>query len=317
MPQLYKDTYKKIYEHNLLSAANLCAIILVILTIAIPFFLGFYTNDFYKKVGTYFEMPDVEFTKEFAIGVVEDTAGVITDKFYTSVPTYADKNYNSLAPPYFSYYTEDQDDDGKVEKFVFDIKVRATTTNVRSVNLALAFQYNINDRLEEKMISLAFFQIDAPNGLGTVEAYGSLVLNQRDPINYSTKEVVEYNSNPLLKVLNASLVNMYSEYRNREEFTEFEGDIVAQTYGSPVWLKFKIELLIPAQQEIKYIPSFLESIKSAWVQYIFILIPFYVLLILYVLRFILSNQIIETHISNNLPTKKDRRWYRKLIPDGL
>lgn len=313
MPQLFKDHYKKIYEHRCLSAANLCAIILVLLTIFVPFFFGIFTNDFYKKVGTYYEMPDVEFTKEFAIEVVEDNSGVITNSFYTTVPTFADNNYNSLAPPYFSFYSEDENDDGKAEKFVFDIRVRATTKNVRSANLALSFQYNIDKRVEEQMISLAFMQIDAPNGLGSVEAYGSLVLNQRDPADYTTTEVVKYNSNPLDKVLNASLIEMYNIYRTRKEFTEFEGNTVAQTYGSATWLKFKIELLIPKQQQIRYIPSFLESIKRAWIQYIFVLIPLYILLILYVLRFILSNQIIETHISDNLPTKKDIRWYRKII----
>mmetsp|Transcript_29899 Transcript_29899/g.26447 ORF Transcript_29899/g.26447 Transcript_29899/m.26447 type:complete len:319 (+) Transcript_29899:24-980(+) len=308
MPQLYKDTYKKIYVNRFCSAATLCTLIMIFLVITVPFFIGYYSNNFYKKVGEYFEMPKVTFTHEYAIESVETTNGVTSNLFYTTVPNYAHKNYNTLAPPYFSFYSDNENDDAKPEKYVFDIMIRG---NPDTLIIALAFNYEIETIIEEKMVSLAFLKINNPNGISKVNAYGSLVFKQRTPTKNDFDEKILYNSNPLDKVLNGSMTKLYQNYLSRQEYTEFEGNIEVQPYGNSNQVQIHIEIAIPKLQEFQYIPGFLESLKSAWVQYIYILIPFYLLLVCYVLRFIFRNQIIETHISNNLPLKEEFRWFRK------
>lgn len=318
MPQLYSDSYKKLYKARCCSASAFCCYILAFITIVVPFFLCYYTNNFYNKVDTYFEFPQVSFLHEYAIEVVEDTSGAITDKFFTTYPRYTEENYNTLAPPYFSFYTDDENGDGRPEKFVFDITVQGVTTaNIRNLIIALSFQYDIDDFIEAKMKSLAFFQIESPNGLGRVNAYGSLKLKQLHPIDNSYSEKTVYNVNALEKVLNASLINTYTNYTQRQETTEFEGNILVEPFGDSTDVNINIEMLIPKQQEIMYKPGVLESLKSAWIQYIFVLIAFYFVCIAYVLRFMLSNQIIETHISNNLPKAQDVRWYRKFKELGF
>ena len=257
-------------------------------------------------------MPEVSFTKEYVLEVVEDNSGAVTGSVFTTVPRYTEENFNSLVPPYFSYYTEDENNDDIPEKFVFDIIIHGiTAANIRNVYLAMGFMYELDGVTEEIMRGLAMFQIDSPNGLGDVRAYGSLVLKQRDPIEDSYQQGVEYDVNPLEKMLNGSLTEMSTTYRERKAYTEFEGKIITMPYGGSNQVKIHIEMLIPENQEIKYNPAELESLKTAWIQYIYVLIPIYYVLILYVLRFILSNQIIETHISNNLPKPKDKRWWKK------
>jgi hypothetical protein len=259
-----------------------------------------------------FEMPTVSFTKEFALEVVENNAGVVSSKFFTTVPRYTEENYNTLAPPYFSFYTNDENNDDKPEKIVFDISLHGiTAANIRNVYLVLSFQYDIEELVEAKMKSLTVFKFDTPNGLGYVDAYGSLVLKQRDPIENNYKEKTFYNVNPLQKVLNDSLTTMYTSYQQRIETTEFQGHTIIQPYGGSNEAKIRIEMLIPEKQKILYNPSVLEALKSAWIQYIFVLVPLYYILIRYVLRFLLRHQIIKSYISNNLPQEKDKRWYRK------
>jgi transmembrane protein 231 len=283
----------------------------MLLTILVPFFFSFYTNGFYLKVATYFEMPEVSFTKDFIIEVVEDSSGTVTDKQFTSVSDFHHYNVNTLAPPFFSYYREDEKDDGHPEKIVFDITVQGVTSkNVRDLYLALSFNYKLDGVIKEQMISLAVFQVHSPSGLGKVNAYGTLALKQREPIEDDYQEKTEYNINPLLKVINGSLTEMYTEYLERTEITEFNGKTVVSPYGATNKFDIHIELMIPKQQEIQYNPAVLESLKNAWIQYIFVLIPLYYILIRYVLRFILSNQIIEVHIKDNLPKPKDKRWWR-------
>jgi hypothetical protein len=53
-----------------------------------------------------------------------------------------------------------------------------TSSNVRTVYIVLSFQYNLNQQIEADMKSLAFIQIDTPNGIGSVDAYGQLKLRQ-------------------------------------------------------------------------------------------------------------------------------------------
>lgn len=257
-------------------------------------------------------MPEVSFTKDFVLEVVEDSSGTVTDKLFTSVTDFHLYNVNTLAPPYFSYYAEDENDDGHTEKIVFDITVQGVTSkNVRDLYLALSFNYKLDGVTEEQMISLAVFKVHSPSGLGSVNAYGTLSLKQREPIDDDYQEKTEYNINPLLKVINGSLTEMYTDYLERTEITEFNGRTVINPYGASNKFDIHIELLIPKQQEIQYNPAVLESLKNAWIQYIFVLVPLYYVLIRYVLRFVLSNQIIEVHIRNNLPKPKDKRWWRK------
>lgn len=257
-------------------------------------------------------MPEVSFNYDYALEVVQDSSGTTTDLFYTTVSRYTEYNYNTLAPPYFSFYEEDADNDGSAEKIVFDIIIQGVTAaNVRNIYLGLTFNYKINNILEESMISMAFFDIRAPNGLGNVNAFGKLDLKQRDPIKYSYSEITKYNTNPLADLTTSSLIDIYSSYQTRRERTEFQGNIVTQPYGDSTEVVLRIELMIPENQEVLYNPGVLESLKSAWIQYCFLFCPIYLLLIDFVLRFMLSHQIIKTHISNNLPEEKDRRWFKK------
>lgn len=63
-------------------------------------------------------------------------------------------------------------------------------------------------------------------------------------------------------------------------FTErlkFDYQWLVQPLGSQYKTQVVIDAYIPIQQEIKYIPGVLESLKNAWTQYLALLIPLVVL----------------------------------------
>ena len=161
------------------------------------------------------------------------------------------------------------------------------------------------------MQSLAFLQISTPNGLGSAKAYGSLELKQLSPLEGDFTEKLLYNVNALDKVMNESLTDMYFSYLNRDEYTTYNHDVVVKPYGDPNQAQLHLEVYIPEQQEIRYNPSTLAALKPAWIQYIFVFILFYFVIVKYVLNYLYSNQIMETHYSDNLPQEKDKRWFRK------
>lgn len=258
-------------------------------------------------------MPSVTFTQNFAVEVVQvSSTGDTTDSIFTSYPRYTEYNYNTLPPPYFSYYTIDDLNDGTNEKIVFDITLQGLASDtVRNLYLAMSFNYSISTIVSSQMISLAYFDIQAPNGLGKVQASGSLKLKQNDAIENSFGTLIYDNIDPIAKVSNASLTAMYADYTSRNSYTEFEGNIVVLPYGSATEVDIHIELLIPKGQEIYYNPNLFESLKTAWVQYIYVFIAVYYILVYHVLRLAYSSQIIQAHITNDLPKEKDKKWFQK------
>ena len=313
MPHIYTDYYKKNYGANWNSVSAIWWYIVFLVAIVFTFFLCYYTNGFYLKVEYYFEQPTVTFTQNFAIEVVQVSAsGETTDSIFTTYSRYTDYNYNTLPPPYFSYYTVDDLNDGTNEKIVFDITLQGVASDtIRNLYLAMSFNYGLSSIVNSQMISLAYFDIQAPNGLGKVQAYGSLKLVQNDAIDNSFSKQIGYNIDQLAKVSNASLTQMYSDYTSRQYYTEFEGNIAVLPYGGATEVDIRVELLIPKGQEIYYNPNLFESLKTAWIQYVYVFIAVYYILIYHVLRLAYSSQIVQAHIYNDLPKEKDKKWYQR------
>ena len=67
-----------------------------------------------------------------------------------------------------------------------------------------------------------------------------------------------------------------------------------------------MDVYVPIQQEIKYIPGVLETLKNAWTQYLALLIPLVILFWAFI-GFLLKNQLLETSIVSDLLPKKEKR----------
>jgi len=59
---------------------------------------------------------------------------------------------------------------------------------------------------------------------------------------------------------------------------------------------------VPKLQEILYIPSVLEVLKQAWVQYIYVLIPVYLLLYVTLFGYVIENKVLTTVERSELQT---------------
>lgn len=231
------------------------------------------------------------------------------------MPHFADYNYNTLSPPFFQYYTDIEKSDDKADKFVFDITLKGVTSaQIRSLFLTLKFTYKLSSMIDMKMQTLAVIQVSAPNGLGSAKAYGELKLKQNQQLRekYGDNKR-KYNESPLDLVLNDSLTKMYEEYVAREEYTIFDSDVVVMPYGDPNQATVHVEMMVPFNQEVLYNPAFFGSVKPAWIQYIYLFVLLYYIIVRFVLRYIYSNQIMQTNVSDNLPKANDKMWYKKNI----
>lgn len=76
-----------------------------------------------------------------------------------------------------------------------------------------------------------------------------------------------------------------------------------QPLGASRTAKVSMDVVVPINQRVLYIPGVLETLKFAWVQYLALLIPS--LLIFYgVSGFIFRYQIVETSVTSDLVPKK-------------
>ena len=79
-----------------------------------------------------------------------------------------------------------------------------------------------------------------------------------------------------------------------------------QPLGSQYKTEMIIDVNIPIQQEVQYIPGVLETLKNAWTQYLALLIPLLMVFWAFV-GFLLRNQLVETSIVSDLLPKKEKR----------
>jgi hypothetical protein len=66
-----------------------------------------------------------------------------------------------------------------------------------------------------------------------------------------------------------------------------------------------LEISIPSHQKVHYFKTMLNSLKSAWIQYISLLIPCGIVCYL-ILLFIFRYQIFETYVVNDIPKNEGK-----------
>lgn len=81
---------------------------------------------------------------------------------------------------------------------------------------------------------------------------------------------------------------------------------MVQPLGSQYKTQIIVDVNIPIQQEIQYIPGVLETLKNAWTQYFALLVPLLLVFWAFV-GFLLRNQLIETSIVSDLLPKREKR----------
>lgn len=89
------------------------------------------------------------------------------------------------------------------------------------------------------------------------------------------------------------------------EKLKFDYQWLIQPLGSQYKTEILVDVHVPVQQEIQYIPGVLETLKNAWTQYLALLVPLLVVFWAFV-GFLLRNQLLETSIASDLLPKKEK-----------
>jgi hypothetical protein len=71
-------------------------------------------------------------------------------------------------------------------------------------------------------------------------------------------------------------------------------------YSSSYSTEINVQISIPSFQKFQYVTPILLQLKNAWVQYLAIFIPVFIVIYL-IMRFLFKYQIFDTAVNNDLP----------------
>ncbi len=310
---LFFNSYGKIFTSDILSLSSIVSLIFLCLLIFIPLFIAYATEDFWQRIKICQEQPYVKLDKKYFISTLEeDKTNQIHSKFYTSsnlinsyLSTLEDDDY-LLSGVSIGISNIDENGDSFNDKIEIKISFIPTTT-LKNIKMMFFFDYYLIKKARFYTESMMYLDIDTPNGENRLILNGELKLKQKSPIaQMSLPRVIK--DDYLFGIDRESpydMLALYNKYSSKNITTKFEGDIFLSRYNvenngnGNNKVDITLNVYIPKSQDVLYYASFAETIKEAWIQYIYLFIPIY-FLIHFILGFILRNRVFPCSVQSDI-----------------
>ena len=310
---LFYNSYGKIFTSDILSLSSIVSLIFLCLLIFIPLFIAYATEDFWQRIKICQEQPYVKLDKKYFISTLEeDKTTQYHSKFYTSsnlinsyLSTLEDDDY-LLSGVSIGISNIDENGDSFNDKIEIKISFIPTTT-LKNIKMMFFFDYYLIKKARFYTESMMYLDIDTPNGENRIILNGELKLKQKSPIaQMSLPRVIK--DDYLFGIDRESpydMLALYNKYSSKNITTKFEGDIFLSRYNvennrnGNNKVDITLNVYIPKSQDVLYYASFAETIKEAWIQYIYFFIPIY-FLIHFILSFILRNRVFPCSVQSDI-----------------
>ncbi len=274
--------------------------------------------DFWNNEGVCYEQPNVEYNDEL-IMVVNDNGET---KTFSSI-LYLNQFFDPLLNiPMIKYEIFDDNHDGLNDTFKFKINFPVNdVTTITNIKLYLFFKYSLNTNIQGSIErTLCEVDINTPLGVSYVKINGDLVLKQKFPLSSSTFSVGNYKENILnvsetyadntttyLKndVTDFNIESKKEYFYNRDVYTVFDYSKVVIPYKNRDVVQIELTVNIPSFQAIMWEIPIAAKIKFAWVQFMALFIPVYVILRL-IQFYIFKNRIFPSVPVSDLPKMRIR-----------
>ena len=309
---LFFNSYGKIFTSDILSLSSIVSLIFLCLLIFIPLFIAYATEDFWQRIKICQEQPYVKLDKKYFISTLEGDTNQDHSKFYTSsnlinsyLSTLEDDDY-LLSGVSIGISNIDENGDSFNDKIEIKISFIPTTT-LKNIKMMFFFDYYLIKKARFYTESMMYLDIDTPNGENRLILNGELKLKQKSPIaQMSLPRVIK--DDYLFGIDRESpydMLALYNKYSSKNITTKFEGDIFLSRYNvenngnGNNKVDIILNVYIPKSQDVLYYASFAETIKEAWIQYIYLFIPIY-FLIHFILGFILRNRVFPCSVQSDI-----------------
>ncbi len=308
---LFYNSYGKIFTSDILSLSTIVSLVFLFLLIFIPLFIAYSTEDFWQRLKICQEQPYVKLNKKFFISTLEleENSKVNSSKFYTSsneinsqLLSLAD-NENDYLLKGVTIGISNIDENGDSYNDKIEIKLSfIPTTKLLNIKMMFFFDYYLIKKARFYTESMMYLDIDTPKGENRIVMNGELVLKQKSPIaQMSIPKVLkdkylfgDDRESPY------DMLALYNKYSSKNITTKFEGDVfLSPNNNNNNKVDIILNVYIPKSQDVLYYASVAETIKEAWIQYIYFFIPIY-FLIHFILSFILRNRVFPCSVQSDI-----------------
>ena len=309
---LFYNSYGKIFTSDILSLSTIVSLVFLCLLIFIPLFIAYSTEDFWQRLKICQEQPYVKLNKKFFISTLEENSGVYSSKFYTS-SNEINSQLLSLADNEIDYLLKgvtigisNIDENGDSYNDKIEIKLSFVLPNaqtkLKNIKMMFFFDYYLIKKARFYTESMMYLDIDTPNGENRIVMNGELVLKQKSPIAQMSipkvlKDKYLFGND---RESPYDMLALYNKYSSKNITTKFEGDVfLSPNNGNDKKVDIILNVYIPKSQDVLYYASVAETIKEAWIQYIYFFIPIY-FLIHFILSFILRNRVFPCSVQSDI-----------------
>eukprot|EP00049_Salpingoeca_infusionum_P001885 m.51776 g.51776 ORF g.51776 m.51776 type:complete len:299 (-) comp11260_c0_seq4:164-1060(-) len=278
MAVLYSEPVYRRYLGRGCSFPAFVQLLLYVALIVFPFLICLRTGGLWVRDAEYTEQAALRFNE--AIVVSFHGADGTAMAAWSSIRNVQRSLGSTARSPTVTSRSVDSNLDGVVDYFDFSLTLPLNPAeNVHAVSLALGFNFQLVDMVDMTMQSLVFVQAMTPVHSGGVTITGDVKLRQVLPLpahRYGAREV--YNTPVISDTLpDYAWATILEANNQRNETLQLETRSTTWTLaGDTSTFQLNLQLYNPPQS-IRFVPSPWYLLKFAWVQYLAVFIPFYII----------------------------------------
>jgi hypothetical protein len=203
----------------------------------------------------------------------------------------------------------DYNKDNVIDKINLKLTFKSNPAKIRNIKLMLFFDYaltvnyfyKLKGNVKLSMRSICYIDIDTPYGASYINTNGELELRQKSPISSGTISKAIYYDDIFSDLTSPyDYMGIYNDFQSKNITTHYNYEKLIMPFLYNKETELDLEINIPTYQKVLYFQTVLKCMKSAWIQYISILIPCAIICYL-ILLFIFRYQIFETYVVNDFP----------------
>ena len=278
---IHSDVLEKTYRAHICSFATLFCIGIGVLTYVTPLFIAHQSIGLWLQEDYFREQPEVNYKHDFILLVQGKDPNSILG--YSTYRKFNDFLGESVRIPTVTSTEFDRNHDGKMDYLSLKVRLPLSDTEIiHKVQLLLFFDYQLHKFPSVQMESLANIHYDSSLPASEFITEGYLKFNQKHSLPNKgsyTKFNVPIINTTSDNLQSWDLQSIMAAYQSRNISTDFIGRYPVwksgETFGQPFIIKVKI---FYREELIMYRPGFFQLIKFAWIQYLAILLIFFVVL---------------------------------------
>ena len=151
---------------------------------------------FWIKERTYFEHPDVMFTGDMILAVMDEDG--LSQVYSTTMEINEMQSSWKAGVPFITMQKSQLNGSGKLESLRLNVELPGIQPEkVRNLQLLASFKYFLTEKLHVDMAGLMHVDLETPNGVAKARIDGDLKVDQAAPILIDSITRTLFNKNPL------------------------------------------------------------------------------------------------------------------------